>query len=81
MKNKPSKRKYKKKAKPAPPPPEPLSLKWFTEEDMEKLFGATRPILKRWHALGLPRSQPTGSPFYNEVDVQDFMIKFRKTDL
>lgn len=65
-------------AKPAPPPPQHLSFKWFTEEQMFELFGATKAMLRKWHELGLPLSQPTGRQYYNETDVQEFMIKKRR---
>ena len=77
MKKRSAKRKRKTVSK---PPANQLSKKWFTEEQMFEMFGVTKTVLNHWHALGLARSQPTGRPYYNETDVQEFMISKRKWD-
>jgi len=79
MKKRTAKRK-RKTVKPAPVPQQPLSFKWFTEEQMFEMFAATKTVLGSWHKLGLPRSQPTGRQFYNETDVQEFLINKRRID-
>ncbi|MGN6802688.1 MAG: hypothetical protein ACTHJN_12380 [Ginsengibacter sp.] len=60
--------------------PEDLSYKWFTEEQMLELFGATKPILREWRRLGLRSSNPTARHFFNETDVQEFLLWYRNRE-
>ena len=74
------KKKRRNKRNPPPPASPQLSFIWYTEEQMFELFGLSKGMLRGWKALALPYSQPTGRPYFNQTDVQNFMIKKRRID-
>jgi hypothetical protein len=62
------------------PAPRQLSYTWLTEEEMKKIYCATNGILREWRKKGLVYSKPSGRTLFNQTDVQEFLIRHRKSD-